>query len=84
MAATYSGNFVAILTVTKETLPFEDAEGLVAQNTYKWGTAGSTIFETILKVTNYFCSLCSIINFWQKLRSFNIIYFKSSWSEVDT
>ncbi|XP_063400029.1 probable glutamate receptor [Mytilus trossulus] len=49
MAATYSGNFVAILTVTKETLPFEDAEGLVAQNTYKWGTSGSTIFETILK-----------------------------------
>ncbi|CAG2206005.1 unnamed protein product [Mytilus edulis] len=35
MVATYSGNFVAFLTVTKETLPFKDVEGLVEQNTYK-------------------------------------------------
>ncbi|CAC5388394.1 GRIN [Mytilus coruscus] len=49
MVATYSGNFVAFLTVTKETLPFKDVEGLVEQSTYKWGIAGATIFETILK-----------------------------------
>ncbi|CAC5388391.1 GRID1 [Mytilus coruscus] len=49
IVTTYSGNFVAFLTVTKETLPFNDVEGLVAQNTYKWGTAGETVFETILK-----------------------------------
>ncbi|CAC5400569.1 unnamed protein product [Mytilus coruscus] len=53
MAATYSGNFVAILTVTKKKLPFKDAEGLVAQNTYKWGTAGATVFETILENRHY-------------------------------
>ncbi|CAG2220776.1 unnamed protein product [Mytilus edulis] len=47
--AAESGNFVAFLTVTKETLPFKDVEGLVEQNTYKWGTAGTTIFETLLK-----------------------------------
>ena len=51
IVTTYSGNFVAFLTVTKEILPFNDVEGLVAQNTYKWGTAGATVFETILKVT---------------------------------
>ncbi|CAG2239406.1 GRID1 [Mytilus edulis] len=49
IVTTYCGNFVAFLTVTKELLPFNDVEGLVAQNTYIWGTAGQTVFETILK-----------------------------------
>ncbi|VDI39698.1 Hypothetical predicted protein [Mytilus galloprovincialis] len=49
MVATYSGNFVAFLTVSKTKLPFTDLEGLVAQSSYKWGTAGATIYETIFK-----------------------------------
>ncbi|CAC5387676.1 GRIK3 [Mytilus coruscus] len=49
IVATYSGNFVAFLTFPKEKLPFKDIEGLVEQSTYKWGTAGETIYETIFK-----------------------------------
>ncbi|CAC5406414.1 unnamed protein product [Mytilus coruscus] len=49
MVATYSGNFVAFLTVSKTKLPFTNLEGLVAQSSYKWGTAGATIYETIFK-----------------------------------
>lgn len=54
MVATYSGNFVAFLTVSKTKLPFTDLEGLVAQSSYKWGTAGATIYETIFKVLVFF------------------------------
>ncbi|CAC5406402.1 GRID1 [Mytilus coruscus] len=42
IVATYSGNFVAVLSVTKETLPFEGIEGLVGQDIYKWGTIGGS------------------------------------------
>ncbi|XP_076113502.1 glutamate receptor U1-like [Mytilus galloprovincialis] len=49
IVATYSGNFVAVLSVTKETLPFEGIEGLVGQDMYKWGTIGGSGYETIFK-----------------------------------
>ncbi|XP_052103578.1 glutamate receptor ionotropic, kainate glr-3-like [Mytilus californianus] len=49
MMATYTGNLVAFLTVTKEKLPFSDIAGLVEQGSYKWGTHEGTIFETIFK-----------------------------------
>lgn len=50
MMATYSGNLVAFLTVTKEKLPFSNIAGLVEQGSYKWGTLEGTVFETIFKV----------------------------------
>lgn len=50
MVATYSGNFVAFLTVSKEKLPFSNIEQMVTQTEYKWGTPGATIYETIFKV----------------------------------
>ncbi|CAC5406405.1 GRID1 [Mytilus coruscus] len=49
IVATYTSNFVAFLTITKETLPFEGIEGLVEQNLYKWGTIGGSVYETIFK-----------------------------------
>ncbi|VDI82413.1 Hypothetical predicted protein [Mytilus galloprovincialis] len=50
MMATYSGNLIAFLTVTKDKLPFTDLSGLVAQDKYQWGIQGGAIFEQILKV----------------------------------
>ncbi|XP_071160564.1 glutamate receptor ionotropic, delta-1-like [Mytilus edulis] len=49
MMATYSGNLVAFLTVTKDKLPFSDIAGLVELGSYKWGTQEGTVFETIFK-----------------------------------
>ncbi|XP_052065508.1 glutamate receptor ionotropic, kainate glr-3-like [Mytilus californianus] len=51
VAATYSGNFVAFLTYQKVVLPFKDIEGLIAQNTYKWGTTGGTVYETLFQTS---------------------------------
>ena len=50
LAATYSGNFVAFLTVDKEKLPFTNIEELVRQSDYTFGTLGESVYETILKV----------------------------------
>ncbi|CAG2198776.1 GRID1 [Mytilus edulis] len=51
MMATYSGNLVAFLTVTKDKLPFSDIAGLVELGSYKWGTQEGTVFETIFKAS---------------------------------
>ncbi|CAG2217228.1 GRID1 [Mytilus edulis] len=51
MMATYSGNLIAFLTVTKEKLPFTDLSGLVAQDKYQWGIQGGAIFEQIFKTS---------------------------------
>ncbi|CAC5375410.1 unnamed protein product [Mytilus coruscus] len=51
MMATYSGNLIAFLTVTKDKLPFTDLSGLVAQDKYKWGIQGGAIFEQIFKTS---------------------------------
>lgn len=53
VAATYSGNFVAFLTYQKVALPFKDINGLIAQNTYTWGTTGGTVYETLFQVSLY-------------------------------
>ncbi|XP_055956921.1 glutamate receptor ionotropic, kainate glr-3-like, partial [Patella vulgata] len=42
VAATYSGNLIAFLTVAKDKPPFETLDELGSQNTYRWGTLGGT------------------------------------------
>ncbi|XP_069105057.1 glutamate receptor ionotropic, delta-2-like [Argopecten irradians] len=51
MMATYSGNLIAFLTVTKEKLPFDTLSGMVNQDVYRWGMIGGTAFIDILKNT---------------------------------
>ncbi|CAC5375407.1 GRIK2 [Mytilus coruscus] len=51
MMATYSGNLIAFLTVTKDKLPFTDLSGLIAQDKYEWGTQGGSVFEQIFKTS---------------------------------
>ncbi|XP_069103796.1 glutamate receptor ionotropic, kainate 4-like [Argopecten irradians] len=51
MMATYSGNLIAFLTVTKEKLPFDTLSGMVNQDVYKWGTIGGTAFIDIFKTS---------------------------------
>lgn len=51
MAATYSGNLIAFLTVNKDKLPFDTISELVEQTDYIWGTAGGgTYWETMFEV----------------------------------
>ncbi|ESO85423.1 hypothetical protein LOTGIDRAFT_107877 [Lottia gigantea] len=42
MAATYSGNLIAFLTVTKDTAPFETLDQLIDNGDYTWGLLGGS------------------------------------------
>ncbi|XP_060069605.1 uncharacterized protein LOC132549672 [Ylistrum balloti] len=48
--ATYSGNLIASLTVSKEKLPFKSLKEMVSQDRFTWGTYGGTVFVTMFKV----------------------------------
>ncbi|VDI59959.1 Hypothetical predicted protein [Mytilus galloprovincialis] len=67
MMATYSGNLVAFLTVTKEKLPFSNIAGLVEQGSYKWGTLEGTVFETIFKTSTQ----PDNVKFWNGVVAYN-------------
>ncbi|XP_041350850.1 glutamate receptor ionotropic, delta-1-like [Gigantopelta aegis] len=67
MAATYSGNLIAFLTVTKDKLPFNNLQTMVNQDEYKWGTVGGTIWPLIFKRSNR--SVYQKI--WNGLKTFN-------------
>ncbi|XP_060063877.1 uncharacterized protein LOC132544318 [Ylistrum balloti] len=42
MMATYSGNLIAFLTVTKDKAPFTTVAGMVQMDNYRWGTIGGS------------------------------------------
>jgi hypothetical protein len=50
LSATYSGNLIAFLTVTKEKPPFDSLSEMVAQDEYEWGTLGGTYWMTWFEV----------------------------------
>ena len=53
IAATYSGNLIAFLTVTKEKIPFNSlAELATLDDTYTWGTIGGTLWVDRFMVCN--------------------------------
>ena len=54
--ATYSGNLIAFLTVSKATVPFQTFDEMVVQNTHTFGTLGETSLVYDLQVRN-FCIL---------------------------
>ncbi|OWF52486.1 Glutamate receptor ionotropic, kainate 2 [Mizuhopecten yessoensis] len=47
--ATYSGNLIASLTVSKEKLPFKSLKEMVSQERFIWGTFGGTVFVTMFQ-----------------------------------
>ncbi|CAD5113718.1 DgyrCDS2882 [Dimorphilus gyrociliatus] len=49
MVATYSGNLIAFLTVSKQEIPFNSLSTLVETSNYKWGLMGGTFYEDHLK-----------------------------------
>ncbi|CAC5371236.1 GRIN [Mytilus coruscus] len=46
LSATYCGNLIAYLTVTKEELPFDSLSAMVKQDEYEWGVLGGTYWVT--------------------------------------
>ena len=50
LAATYSGNLVAFLTVEKIHTPFKSLDELASQDNYHFGTLSGTAFMDLLKV----------------------------------
>lgn len=50
VVATYSGNLIASLTVTRSLIPFNSVKEMVQQSTYKWGTSNGTYLNMLLQV----------------------------------
>ena len=51
ITATYTGNLVAFLTVTKVPVPFDSLKELVEQKQYKYGILGGTNWVTQFRVS---------------------------------
>ncbi|KAJ8309978.1 hypothetical protein KUTeg_011843 [Tegillarca granosa] len=51
LVATYSGNLIAFLTVTKEKLPFKTFSMVAEQKEYVWGVCGGTYIETYFEIS---------------------------------
>ncbi|XP_021374093.1 glutamate receptor ionotropic, delta-2-like [Mizuhopecten yessoensis] len=52
LIATYTGNLVAFLTVTKDALPFQGVEGMIKQDVYTWGVVGGTSWVTMFQLSS--------------------------------
>ncbi len=50
VVATYSGNLIAFLTVTRAVLPFNSLEEMLKQNDVKFGIMGGTATQTAMQV----------------------------------
>jgi hypothetical protein len=51
IVGTYCGNLIAFLTVTKEKPPFNTLQDMIElKGTYKWGTIGGTVWESMFPV----------------------------------
>ena len=82
IVATYSGNLIAFLTVSKETLPFSTFEEMAAQDSYKFGYLGGTAMEHYMQVGIMYANLCNILlhtwKLWGSCVNFqkkNILHF---------
>ncbi|ESO85380.1 hypothetical protein LOTGIDRAFT_75623, partial [Lottia gigantea] len=51
LVATYSGNLVAFLTISRVEVPFDTLAGMSQQSDYKWGTLGGSAFTTLFLVS---------------------------------
>ena len=51
MMATFTANLIAFLAVDKYKPPFEDLEGLVAQNQYTFGILGGSTWNDLFQVS---------------------------------
>ncbi|ESP00142.1 hypothetical protein LOTGIDRAFT_141335 [Lottia gigantea] len=65
--ATYSGNLIAFLTVSKERMPFETLTGLGNQREYEWGTLGGSLWVSLINESN----LTVFRNLWNGMVDFN-------------
>ncbi|KAJ8309745.1 hypothetical protein KUTeg_011610, partial [Tegillarca granosa] len=67
IVATYSGNLIAFLTVSKEKLPLSSLEEVGSQSEYKWGTLGGSYFITLFEHS----TLPSFKKIWAGLQHMN-------------
>ena len=51
LAATYSGNLIAFLTVTKDKSPFDTLEEMVKQDEYRYGTIDQSMWTMLFEVS---------------------------------
>jgi len=52
VVGTYSGNLIAVLTVTKDKPPFDTLEEMAAQDEYKFGTLGNSMWTTLFETSS--------------------------------
>ncbi|OWF39812.1 Glutamate receptor ionotropic, kainate 3 [Mizuhopecten yessoensis] len=67
MMASYSGNLIAYLTVSKDKLPFNTVNEMLQKDDYKWGLIGGSYWVTIFKHS----VLPEFKAVWQGIERFN-------------
>ncbi|XP_060068781.1 glutamate receptor ionotropic, kainate 2-like [Ylistrum balloti] len=67
MMATYSGNLIAFLTVSKDKPPFSTVAGMLQQENYRWGTIGGSSWITAFNETR----APDLMRVWAKMQEFN-------------
>ncbi|XP_069104062.1 glutamate receptor ionotropic, delta-1-like isoform X1 [Argopecten irradians] len=67
MMASYSGNLIAYLTVSKDKLPFNTVNEMIHKDDYKWGLIGGSYWVTIFKHS----VLPEFKSVWQGIERFN-------------
>ncbi|XP_060078728.1 glutamate receptor ionotropic, kainate 2-like, partial [Ylistrum balloti] len=67
MMASYSGNLIAYLTVSKDKLPFNTVNEMLNTDDYKWGLIGGSYWVTIFKHS----VLSEFKAVWQGIERFN-------------
>ena len=50
LAATYSGNLIAFLTVNKDKPPFNTLQAMVEQDEYRYGTIDQSMWTMLFQV----------------------------------
>ncbi|XP_069121394.1 glutamate receptor ionotropic, delta-1-like [Argopecten irradians] len=67
MMATYSGNLIAFLTVTKDKPPFSTVAGMIQNDNYRWGTIGGSSWIDAFNETR----VSTFMKVWEGMLRFN-------------
>ncbi|XP_071080960.1 glutamate receptor ionotropic, delta-1-like [Haliotis cracherodii] len=67
VSAAYSGNLIAFLTISRETVPFKTSREMAEQSQYRWGTINGSLWQ--LQIAN--SNQSDFQKLWQGIRTFS-------------
>ncbi|XP_067682646.1 glutamate receptor ionotropic, delta-1-like [Haliotis asinina] len=67
VSAAYSGNLIAFLSISRESVPFRTSQEMAEQTVYRWGTVNGSLWQ--LQIAN--SNQSDFQKLWQGMRSFS-------------